>query len=347
MPLYQEPGPQQCANPECSVPRGGRCIEGFEDLKGCPHYGKSALIVEAVKPEVAVAVHRGVQLPGAEALYTAAAQALMRQRPTSLIAIVGPHKSGKTSLIGGIYDLLQRGMVGEYAFAGSSTLHAFERACHDSRLASNRDRPHQERTQTGDATYFHLDLVRTTCRTKRAALFANRAGEDYMETHSDPDLARSFPELRKADTLTLLADGEKLLDAGERHQVMNEIRDSLRAFFEAGQMSDWQRLALVLTKVDAVPADTEEGAAAREFFDSIVAEVRELHGARFSAIESFPVAASPRGAAAPRGEGLAKLLAYWMAAPPRPVTAVAEVAVVAERSFGRLRPLVVGGAHEA
>lgn len=345
MVLNKEPGPQQCANPDCSVPRGGRCIEGFEELKACPHYGKSAHIVEATKPEAAIAAARGVKLPGAEALYTAAAQALLRQRAASVIAIIGPHKSGKTSLIGGVYDLLQHGVVGEYAFAGSSTLHAFERACHDSRLASNRDKPHQERTQTGDATYFHLDLVRRPCRTKRAALFANRAGEDYMDTHSNPDLARTFPELRKADTLTLLADGEKLLDAGERHQVMIEIRDSLRAFVEAGQMSQWQRLALVLTKVDAVRADTTNGPAAQEFFQSIVADVRQRHGDKFSEIADFQVAASPQEGEVRRGEGLAVLLAYWMDAPLRALTTVAEVPVLAERSFGRLQPLTNGGDH--
>ena len=336
----------QCANPDCKVAVDGRCIEGIPVLANCSHHGKSVVIVEGLTPEPAEAVTPRIRLPGAETLSTAAAQILLRDRPCTVIAIVGPHESGKTSLIGGIYDLLQRGPIGDFAFAGSSTLHSFERACHDSRRASNRPKSHMERTEHGDATYFHLDLARATYSGKRSVLFANRAGEDYMDTQSEPELAKSFVELRRSDMLTMLADGTKLLDDGQRHQVREDICQTLRAFQEAGETRAWQRLAIVLTKVDELRADPKRDEHAIRFFESILTDVRTQFSHQFMEIRSFCVAASPKHAVAERGEGMVELLNYWMSDPGRPgYHKVAAVVLPAARAFGRLRPAGSGDVH--
>ncbi|WP_232834308.1 TRAFAC clade GTPase domain-containing protein [Rhodoferax ferrireducens] len=286
----------------------------------------------------------GIRLPGAEALSAAAAQLVIRSQPCNVIAIVGPHESGKTSLIGGIYDLLQYSMIGRYAFAGTSTPHAFERACHDSRSASKRGVPHMERTERGDATYFHLDLVRVDRDGKRAALFANRDGEAYIETHTNPDLAKGFVELRRCDTLTVLADGFKLLDDSERHQVASDVRLTLRAFEESGQTRTWQQLAIVLTKIDAVRKDKDNGERAIRDFNRIVEDVREEFARHFMDIRPFQVAASPKDGSAERGEGMADLLAYWMNEPGRyRHSQVSHSPQPSARAFGRLRPVALGG----
>lgn len=343
MDVAAEASPHQCANPECRVAADDRCIEGIVDLKSCPHYGRALLIIEDAKPESHVSVSRGLRLPDADALSLTAAQAILRNQACSVIAIIGPQDSGKTSLIAGIYDMLQLGPVGGYAFAGSTTLHSFERACHDSRTASNREKPRMERTATGEATYFHLDLVQQKLRSKRAALFANRAGEDYMDTHTEPDLAKTFAELRRSDTLTLLADGVKLLDDGERHLVREDICQSIRAFHEAGQTRTWQRLAIVLTKVDAVRENEEKCQRALRHFENIVIDVREQFSMNFVEIEAFRVAASPQNETAVRGEGMVELLNYWMSAPGPGHARVDLVSAVPLRSFGRLRPEESGG----
>lgn len=345
MDVVAEASSHQCANPECQVAVDNQCIEGISDLKSCPHYGRALLIIEDTKPNGVVVASRGLRLPDADALSVIAAQAVLRSQTCNVIAIIGPHDSGKTSLIAGIYDMLQLGPVGEYAFAGSTTLHSFERACHDSRTASNREKPHMERTATGEATYFHLDLVQQKSKSKRAALFANRAGEDYMDTHTEPDLAKTFTELRRSDTLTLLADGGKLLDDGERHLVREDICQSIRAFHEAGQTRTWQRLAIVLTKVDAIRENVEKCQRALRHFENIVIDVREQFSMNFAEIEAFRVAASPKNETAERGEGMIELLNYWMSAPGRGHTKVDLVAAVPLRSFGRLKPGASGGAN--
>lgn len=328
----------QCDNPDCKVAQDGRCIEG-QDLTACTHYGKALVIVERPTSTAAITPTIGVRLPSADVLTRGEAQVILRSQPCNVIALVGPFDSGKTSLIAGAYDLFQHGPVGEYAFAGSSTLRSFEQACHDTRRASKRKKPLMERTPTGEATYFHLDLVAAGCQDKRAALLANRSGEDYMDAQSEPSLANDFVELHRADVLTVLADGERLLDFGLRHQVKDDVCLTLRAFQETGAIRPWQRLAVVLTKLDAVLKDEAKSERALQFFESIVQDVRDQFAQHFIEIQSFQVAASPQSAMAARGTGMVALLSYWMSPPaclqPAKVPAVIPVAM---RSFGRLRP---------
>lgn len=328
----------QCDNPDCKVAQDGRCIEGLE-LGACTHYGKALVIVERPAPTMSAKPPPGVRLPGADALTRGEAQALLRSQRCNVIALVGPFDSGKTSLIAGAYDLFQHGPVGGYAFAGSSTLRSFELACHDTRRASKRKKPKMERTQTGDATYFHLDLVSSRCQDKRAALFANRSGEDYIDAQSDPSLVKDYVELHRADVLTVLADGEHLLDLGLRHQVKNDICLSLRAFQEAGGTRPWQRVAVVLTKLDAVLKDEAKTERTLQFFEGIVQDVRDQFTKHFIEIQSFRVAASPQSATAARGTGMVDLLSYWMS-PPACLQPAKVPAVIPKgaRSFGRLRP---------
>jgi len=196
-----------------------------------------------------------------------------------------------------------------------------------------------ERTPTGDATYFHLDLVASGCHDKRAVLLANRSGEDYMDAQSDPALASGYFELHRADVLTVLADGERLLDLGLRHQVRDDICLTLRAFQETGAIRPWQRLAVVLTKLDAVLKDEAKTERALQFYEVIVQDVRDQFAGHFIEIQSFRVAASPQSTKTARGTGMVDLLSYWMSPPaclqPAKVPAVTPTAA---RSFGRLRP---------
>ena len=342
----EEEVPVQCSNPECKVAQDGRCIEGIADLESCTHYGKALVIIDRPKWTAVTQPAPGVRLPGAEALARGDAQVVLRNQPCNVISIVGPFDSGKTSLIAGVFDLFQHGPVGGFAFAGSSTLHSFERACHDTRRASKRKKAGMERTPTGDATYFHLDLVQVGCQGKRAALVANRSGEDYMDAQSTPALADDFVELHRADIVTVLADGERLLDLGLRHQVRDDICLTLRAFQESGATRSSQRLAVVLTKLDAVLEDGAKSERALQFFESIVQDVGAQFSQYFMDIQSFRVAASPQSSSARRGEGMVDLLRYWMSEPGRLRPAEVPVAIpAAARSFGRLRPLVREG-HE-
>lgn len=335
----------KCANPDCKIALGGRCLEGFPEASTCPQFGKALVIISGTTEQAPRSSASGLRLSHAEALSISEATTLLRKGPCNVISLVGPLDSGKTSLIAGMYDLLQRGPMGGYAFAGSSTMHSLERACHDSRRESERTEAHMERTERGDVLFFHLDLVEEECGAKRAALFGNRAGEEYSIVQDEPKRAQTYPELKRSDVLTVLVDGEKLLDAGERHQVRAQVRLILRAFVEVGVAPPWQRLALVLTKLDAILKNETARDGALRFFQTLAANVRTDYTAKFAVVQEFMVAASPKTTDADRGKGMDKLLRYWMAEPCRnnPV-GIGVADVPKERAFGRLTPLAVARA---
>lgn len=333
----------RCANPDCQVAVDGRCIEGFADTAKCPQFGRIPIAPLAASPGAYPAPRNGVAMQASTTLSVEEANHIVKERPSHVIAIAAPQSAGKTSLIAGLYDLFQLGQVGNVAFAQSFSLHAFEQAAHDSRAASRRTTPNTARTERGEVRFYHLELVDADSGAVPSVLLGDRAGEEYLETRSNPLSAQEFPELRRADVLTLLVDGERLLDAGQRHNLRSEIRQTLHAFVEAGVVRPTQRLALVLTKLDVIRKAADGGERTLQGFDTLVAGLRTDYGSNFAAVESFKIAAQPSTDGAKRGENLDRLLAYWIAEPLRyrPAPMVFEVPE-AERYFDRLMPVKRG-----
>jgi ABC-type uncharacterized transport system ATPase subunit len=328
----------RCGNPECNVAIDSKCMEGIADPPSCPHYGKALIVVKASDGEGIMAVAPGVRLPHADALSATEAELVLRTKDSNLVALVGPHDAGKTSLIAAVYEMLQLGPIGQYQFGGSVTLHAFEKTAHDARSESRRNDPYTERTKLGELTFYHLDLVNSDGSSRRCALFANRAGEDYMDTQKNQDLAKGYSELPRSDNLTVLVDGEKLLLSVERQLARRDALLTLRALVEAGVTRQWQRLALVLTKVDAVRLAENGAPEALQFFENLATSMSTEYGSHFVEFKTFQVAASPKSNKAVRGEGVATLLDFWMKPPARNehrTTVLTERP--AARAFGRLR----------
>ena len=334
----------RCANPDCHAATDGKCVEGFQDLETCPQFGKE--LVDGPPSEVKVElVKKGVHLPVSMTLDVVEAGRLLRDELTNMIAVVGPHDAGKTSLIAGVYDLFQSGPVGNIAFASSLTLHSFERVCHDARAASRRAMPHTERTNRGEVRFYHLELADQAAESRHAMLLADRSGEEYSETRDDPDSAAAFYELIRADTITMLVDGAKLLDNGQRHNVHSEVQLTLQAFVDGRIFRPWQRIAMVLTKVDAIRNSDHGQSQALEYFEGIVRTITQNFGGYFAQIVAFQVAASPKSGGAERGEGLPELLNFWLMPGLRfEPKEVARIEVVPSRAFGRLQFAIEGTA---
>lgn len=343
-----DPQPQvsagpRCANPDCEVASGGRCIEGFANTAECPQFGRIPLVPVDPAVDAYPTPRNGVGMPPATTLSVDEADGIIKESPSRVVAIAGPQAAGKTSLIAGLYDLFQVGQVGKVAFARSYSLHAFEQATHNSRAASRRTTPTTARTERGEIRFYHLDVVDTESRAVPSVLLGDRAGEEYLETRSNPLSARQFPELRRADVLTMLVDGQRLLDPGQRHNLRSEVRQTLQAFAEAGVLKPTQRLALVLTKLDLIREAPDGGKRTFHGFDTLVAGVRTDYGQHVGEVEPFQVAAQPTTGGAKRGENLDRLLAYWTADPLRFQSApIAFEVPAAERYFARLRPAVKG-----
>lgn len=334
----------RCANPDCRVAEGGRCIEGFGIVSDCPQYGRAQVISTQTTANTEPEPLLTVAMPLSETLSVDVADKALKSKESRVIAIAGPQSAGKTSLIAGLYDMFQLGRVGHVAFSQSYSLQAFEEAAHESRAISRRELPDTVRTARGEVRFYHLELVDTDSGAVATMLLGDRAGEEYLESRSNLDTAKLFPELRRADVLTMLVDGQRLLDAGHRHNVRSEIRQTIQAFVEAGVVRSFQRLAIVLTKIDMVRKSEKAGPRALSDFEAIVASLRTTYGSKFAAIEPFIIAAQPKSDGAKRGDGLAGLLAYWVAEPLRyQPTAVAVDVPPALRYFARLPKSQAGG----
>ncbi|MDD2991770.1 MAG: hypothetical protein PHI64_22795 [Zoogloea sp.] len=323
-----------CSNPACRVAQTGKCVEGL-GLSDCSHYGRrpddtaDALTEEEEAPQV-----EGIQIAGADTLTPEEASQLLRAGSARVIAVIGPSDAGKTSLIASLYDLYQGGQVAGTEYARSRTLHAFERTCHDARAACRRGTPHSNRTPLGEVRFYHLDLGGGPAADGLALIIGDRAGEDYRNATDDCSTVGGFQEVRRADSITVLVDGERLLNSGKRHNARSDTLLILRALVDGGAIESGQRLALVLTKLDAVLA-SESGNRAEAFFTSILDKVHETFGDYFSEISDFRVAASPKNDQARRGSGVAELLSFWLQPRP-PVVTVPRAVPEFERAYARL-----------
>lgn len=327
-----------CANRECRVADTGKCVEGFE-LNACPHYGCEPEAADVPDQTESEDDTSGLRLPGADTLTLEGASRILRARDARVIAIIGPKGAGKTSLIASLYDLLQEGPVAEAEFARSETLHAFEMACHDARTASRRDEPDMERTPLGQVRFYHLDLVGGAAGDGLAFLLGDRAGEEYRSAADDAANLPSFPEVGRADTVTVLVDGQRLLDTGARHNLKSEIMLMFQALLDGGALGFGQHLVLVLTKLDAIHASAHRERAEADFA-SLERQFRRAFADTFGEIATCRIAASPKTEVAPRGMGVSDVLTLW-AAPAADQPASPPNAPAPTRVFARL-PAALG-----
>ena len=336
--MVEESGGQEgnCTNPDCQVSETGQCLEGLE-LVDCPHFGSTVELVETQKqvdaiPELTKDI---VRLPPGTALSRdGASRVLWRSEEARVVAVIGPTASGKTSLIAGVYELFHRGAVGDIRFSGSETLVAFEQICHDARSVSRRNKPHTVRTPVGEVTFFHLEIA---CGDQPiSVLLADRSGEEYLSATDNIVVVEEFVEILRADSISILVDGEKLLNSA-RHNLMSELKMLLQALKEGDGLKNSLSLGVVLTKLDAVLSSDKRDTGIG-VFENVVGEIRRLFGDSFATIEVFKVAASPKTSGAEKGEGLNDLLAFWMSN-RRIMPTDCGNGVVPSRAFGRLRML--------
>jgi hypothetical protein len=300
----------QCSNLDCKVWQDGKCVEGLS-FDECPHFGKPPQ--PSPPPGAVVEEPHRVLLPPGDLLPVEDASRVLRRGRSRVIAIVGPKEAGKTTLIASIFELFLRGPIGPFRFSGSRTLYAFERACHPSRAVSQNVVPKTERTILADVHFYHL-VTRKNEDEPIDMLLADRGGEDYRASADDPSSARGFVEIRRADTITFLVDGRRLLQATTRSSTVSEILGIVQALIDADLVADLPRVAIVLTKLDEVARSGDCERTWRDFA-RLATRFRTLFGEQFGEVRSFEVAACPSDTSLPLGHGVDALFHYWQDEP--------------------------------
>lgn len=301
-----------CANRECRIAQGGKCIEGHDDLAKCPFYGREPEDIADEQDnddQDGADAFDGIHLPDALPLGAGGTNKILAMLPSRMIGVIGVHDSGKTSVIAGLYDLFQLGTVSDSTFAGSSTLHGLEFICHDARVASERNEPHSERTKRGEVRFYHIDVRRNGAL--HSLLIADRSGEEYEEVADLAANAAGMFELRRADVVTILVDGRRLASPNDRADVMGSIPLIIRGMVENGAFLRKPNLAIVLTKNDAVQASPRKERVEQDF-RAITEGVQDAFADQFGEFGSFVTCASPADTSIVRGAGLDELLGFWM-----------------------------------
>jgi hypothetical protein len=301
-----------CANHECRIAEGGKCVEGHDDLAQCPFYGREPEEIDKEQVDDgqdAADAFDGVHLPDALPLDRGRVDKVLARLPSRMIGVIGVHDSGKTSIIAGLFDLFQIGAVSDFTFAGSSTLHGLEMICHDARAASQRDMPHSERTKRGEVRFYHIDVRQNGAL--QSLLIADRSGEEYEEVADLVANAAEMFELRRADVITILVDGRRLATPSDRANVIGAVPMIVRGMVENGAFLRKPNLAVVLTKNDLVQASPRRQLVERDF-QAIADGLRNAFAEHFGEFGSFVTCASPTQTNVARGAGLDEMLGFWM-----------------------------------
>jgi hypothetical protein len=302
-----------CRVAGCGGPRSGVCINSLP-FDECPDVIPVADEEEQAPPEQAAKppVPESVKTPGGRSLDTAACDALLRQRGGTLIGIVAGPEVGKTTMIGTMYELIHRGRMPAFGFAGSETLRGYEERTHLARISSNLDKADTPRTRLeAKLDFTHLRLA--TDHGIRDVYFSDRSGEHFDIALGKPGDFSTFAELQRADTILMMVDLEQLRLTPQ--PVMSWVRRMFMALEQHGLIMG-KPFTLVGTKADLL-ADEEDRKEAVARFEAL----REDLGKRSTGgIEprSFIVSSRAPKGTKDVGKGLAELLADIFAKPEVP-----------------------------
>lgn len=254
---------------------------------------------------------RWITLPPSSMLSIEDADAMLRWRPASLIAVVGERNSGKTTLVTEIYERFLRGPFAGTLFAHSLSLLGFERKSFQSRADSGAEMPDTPRTSKQDGLrMFHLAVADEGDLRRTDLLVSERAGEAYREIRDQPARVAELLEVKKAATVALVIDGQRVLDDRRRAEVLASVRNVLRALADGGVINPCAQVQLVTTKCDLL--DANEASAARDALSEFEERTTSSYAGRFAVLEAFRTAArDPCGVIEP-ARGLAPLLRSWL-----------------------------------
>lgn len=288
------PAPKQpldCGNPDCALPSGGRCarLQEFADpLADCPSLARVAAGDVAEPPAVSLDPDPEDDPgdPGDSApwiggsLGPAEVDELLHRRQPIVLAVLGPHKAGKTCLLTALFLRLANGQRAgfPYRFASSRSLFGFhglaERA---NRWDGDADAEIVQRTPTtGDSGRFlHLGLRPVDERDDRHLdlLLSDLPGEWVTEwaVRQDPVNERRLAFFDRADGILLLADARRVAD---ERTYANEIAEMFQRVAERLLRREGARppLHLVFTKIDLVDDVPVEGPPTREVWGPLGAK---------------------------------------------------------------------------
>lgn len=299
----------RCTREGCEAQLTGQCLEGFEPLSTCPYLPSET---ESDPKDLGSQRKAFVDLPTGEALGEVQASEIARAEPTRVVVVAGPPDSGKTTILTSLFESFLDAPFGSFLFAGSRTLVGFEKRCHSARQISGNPQPETLHTPITDLVEFLHLRVRSVGRTPslpQSVLISDISGERFRALRDSLYSIDQMKVLKRADTLVITVDGQRLANPNERQSARTDARLLLRSLLEADALSSHCRLDIVISKWDLVVAD-----ASAETVKSFVTQMKDaltaLAGER--RIQFHEVAARPTTERLPFAHGLPTLFRGWL-----------------------------------
>jgi hypothetical protein len=249
-----------CSNPLCKIGETGKCVDGLT-AETCTKIGKAtSSAADATEGNKTKApLHEDISIAPGQRMSLQQAERLLRQRKCDVIAFIGPNESGKTSLIASMYDAFQRlPLIEGFSFVSSLTLFSFEHLLYLSRAVSGGHKPKIPHTPLRDGLgFFHLAIKSAEKDAVNNLVLIDRAGEEYKALKNNLEAGAACREILRAQLIILLVDGGKLLDVGERHSVIHDTKQTLKALLEHSLIDSSAKLAITLTKYDVISAASQ------------------------------------------------------------------------------------------
>jgi hypothetical protein len=311
---------KRCPDPRCNAPAIA-CRRGEPDLTDCEVWRSGKGNGMSNIADLKIDTH-SIRLPwSGAALGTTDLPFITARSEPKLVAVIGPHNAGKTTLLGMFYQQVGRsGQVGDAKFAGSYSLEGWEAIAHAMRWEAGVPRfpPHTSSGSGRAPGLLHI-ASRHTDGSIADILFADSPGEWFQRWAIEPsanDAQGAAWLMERASALLIVADCEALAGA-QRGTARNDIKQLIRRVAAERQS---RPVALVWTKADTpvpplIRAAVAEAAKLKmpdivEFETSVVSLERDgnMIGARDSvrAVLDWTIAPIPRGFAVkelpPRGD---------------------------------------------
>jgi Double-GTPase 2 len=254
------------------------------------------------------------------------ARALSGRRGARLVLVMGESATGKTSLLAALWQrMLESGQLAGHNLAGSRTALGFERRAHWQRLDSGQDRARTPPSAPAEAL-LHLRMRRPD-GTLVELLISDLAGEQFERVREGRPLLAELPWAARADRAVVLVDGAALAVPGESEIAVTRAERLVLALQTSGAVRETARIALVLTKSDALGVSGEQALARHE---KPLAEI-----ARRLDPEATWIRTTALGAATD-GDGLGAFLT-WLCAKDRPRSAVSSAEAPSLRTIERFQ----------
>lgn len=255
----------------------------------------------------------GVSLRSGDEMTLDQLDAIARKKPITLIVLVGPPDSGKTTLLSSLYEKMRVAGIPKLNFAGSGSLVAFEKRAHLSRVVSQLTAADTERTKFSDEqVFYHIRACPLVPPYTPVDLFLlDVAGEGFKELRTTHSACHRLSSLAMSDFLTVLIDGKRLQLPKTRHAAIEDCVNFLQCAWDSGAVANSCRVQIVVTKADSLPADAEQ-----TLLPTIKTQIRQRLAHRFVDFEFMSVAARPETInTVPSAFGIAELVETWMTGP--------------------------------